>query len=208
MLLQLGPDMRLGIAYRSKLDYTLRGSAFITTIAGAPVITYSAQAGVTFPDIATLSVLQKYGEKWELLGDLSWTHWSEIDRVNVINRVDGAALDQLVFRFNDAWRFAIGVNYRPGERWTIKGGVAYDESPVNGSNRTVRLPDSDRVWTSMGAKYRFSDAGAVDIAYAHLFSGSGSIDNTRTVAGPVSTTVTGKYDASVDIFSVQLSMAF
>ncbi|MFN0315642.1 MAG: OmpP1/FadL family transporter [Burkholderiales bacterium] len=207
-LFQLGEDMRVGFAYRSKMDYTLQGTLSIMTTGGAPVTSFSSQADITFPDIATLSVLQKYTDKWDLLGDLSWTHWSVIDSVSVINRANGTTLDQLAFRFKDAWRLALGTNYRLDERWTIKGGVAYDESPVDGSNRTVRLPDSDRVWISFGAKYRFSGAGAVDIGYAHLFSGNGSINNTRTVAGAISTTVTGEYDASVDIFSAQLSMAF
>ena len=207
-LFQLGPDLRLGFAYRSKMDYTLEGNVFVTTIAGAPVTSFSAEADITFPDMATLSLAQKYGEKWELLGDLSWTHWSKVDRVNVINRANGSTLDQLAFRFNDAWRLALGARYHLDERWTLKGGVAYDESPVDEANRTVRLPDTDRTWISVGAKYRFSNAGAVDIGYAHLFGGNGSINNTRTVVPGISTTVTGDYDNAIDIFSVQLTLAF
>ncbi len=207
-LFQLGSDMRLGLAYRSKIDYTLEGSVSVTSIAGAAVTSFAAEAGITFPDIATLSLLQKYGEKWELLGDLSWTHWSEVARVNIINRSNGTVADQLVFNFNDAWRVALGVNYYLDERWTLKGGVAFDESPVDDANRTVRLPDSDRLGVSVGAKYRFAGAGAVDIGYAHLFAGNSAINQTRAVAPSFSTTVAGEYDASIDIFSVQLTLTF
>lgn len=207
-LFHLGSDMRLGFAYRSKIDYTLEGSVSLRSVAGAPVTAFAAEAGITFPDTATLSLLQKYSEKWELLGDLSWTHWSEVDRVNIMNRSNGTVADQLVFNFKDAWRVALGVNYQLDERWTFKGGAAFDESPVDDANRTVRLPDTDRLWISVGAKYRFAGVGAVDIGYAHLFTGNGSINQTRAVAPSFSTTVTGEYDASIDIFSLQLTLAF
>ena len=52
--------------------------------------------------------------------------------------------------FNNAWRIALGVNYFSSEKWTFRGGLAWDQSPVNDQNRTVRLPDNDRYWLVAG----------------------------------------------------------
>jgi long-chain fatty acid transport protein len=208
-LFQVSPDMRIGAAYRSAIDYTLDGSVSATDAAGAKVIDLPAEADVTFPDSFTLSVVQRFGEEWELLGDLSYTRWSEVDTINVIETTGGTQRDELVFDFRDAWRVALGVNYHRSSNWTFKGGVAWDQAPVTDSNRTVRLPDTDRVWLAIGAKYRFGKNSAIDVGYAHLFVSDADINRTKTQFGTaLSTTVNGSYDTSIDIFSVQLTYTF
>jgi long-chain fatty acid transport protein len=214
-LFQLGSDMRLGISYRSSMDYSLEGDVSTVTAAGAPVAaaTFDAEADVEFPDSVVLSVAQMYGDKWQLLGDVQWTHWSTVDSIDVVNSSTGAVADTLVFDFDDTWRVALGLNYFHSEKWTFKGGIAWDQSPVDDDNRTVRLPDNDRIWLSLGAKYKFGKAGAIDVGYAHLFIDSPEIDRTRPLsANPplsaFSTTVSGEYDASVDIVGVQLTWTF
>lgn len=214
-LFQLSPDLRVGVSYRSRVKYTLEGDVSTRTLGGVavPAASFDAKADVTFPDSAILSVTQMYGPKWQLLGDVQYTNWSTVDRIEVINRGTGGVADRLVFDFNDTWRIALGVNYFHDEKWTFRGGVAWDESPVDDDNRTVRLPDSDRIWVSLGAKYRFSNAIAVDVGYSHLFGGSPDIDHTRSLSPnpPLSafnTTVSGEYDSSVDILGVQLTWTF
>lgn len=211
-LFQLGEDMRVGLAYRSKLDYTLEGTATVTVNAtGATFVSFPAEAEVTFPDSATLSVVQRFGDKWELLGDLMYTRWSEIDQVVIVNSNTGSTADTLTFAFDDSWRLAFGVNYHHSEKWTLKGGIAFDQSPVDDTNRTVRLPDNDRVWLALGAKYRFSKRAAVDVGYAHVFVDEGSISQSRTLATApitVTTSINGDYDNSVDLLSVQLTWTF
>jgi long-chain fatty acid transport protein len=208
-LFRLGDDMKVGISYRSTVDYTLEGTATVTSnVTGATVASFPAQAEVTFPDMAILSVVQRFGEKWELLGDLMYTRWSEIDRVLVVNSSTGATADTLVFAFDDAWRVAFGVNYHSSERWTFKGGVAYDQSPVEDSTRTVRLPDEDRLWLALGTKYRFSKNSAVDLGYAHLFIDDPSISQSRTIGPGVTSSVNGSYDTAIDLVSLQLTWTF
>ena len=73
--------------------------------------------------MALLSVVQQFGEKWQLLGDLQYTNWSTIGTVNVINTNTGATADRLALNFDNAWRIALGVNYFSSEKWTFRGGV-------------------------------------------------------------------------------------
>jgi long-chain fatty acid transport protein len=69
-----------------------------------------------------------------------------------------ATLDTLVLAFDDTMRYSVGLNYRWTDQFTAKVGTALDESPVNDSNRTVRLPDTDRIWVSLGGTYKVSQA--------------------------------------------------
>ncbi|HXV06688.1 MAG TPA: outer membrane protein transport protein, partial [Burkholderiales bacterium] len=66
-LFQLGSDMRVGVSYRSAIDYTLEGDVS-TTFNGTPVAagSFPAEAEAKFPDSALLSVTQRFGDKWEL----------------------------------------------------------------------------------------------------------------------------------------------
>jgi long-chain fatty acid transport protein len=120
----------------------------------------------------------------------------------------GATIDTLSFKFDDAWRVSLGANYHYSERWTFKGGVAWDQSPVQNQYRTVRLPDNDRTWLALGAKFKVTQSAAIDFGYAHLFISNASINNTKVGSGGLTTTVVGSYEESVDILSVQYTQAF
>ena len=210
-LFQLGSDMRVGVSYRSAIEYTLEGDVSTTTLNGTPVAagSFSAEADAKFPDSALLSVTQRFGDKWELLGDLQYTNWSTIDVIDVIDTSNGQTRDQLVLNFDDTWRVAFGVNYFYSAQWTIRGGLAWDESPVDDDNRTVRLPDTDRYWLSLGAQYKFGKNSALDFGYSHLFTSDADISRTRAQFGtPLSTTITGEYESSIDIVGVQLTWTF
>lgn len=213
-LFVVGTDMRIGLSYRSSIEYTLEGDVSTQASGVAvPGANFDAEADIEFPDSAILSVTQMFGDKWQLLGDVQYTHWSTVDDVDVINQDTDATADTLVFDFDNAWRIALGLQYFMNERWTLKFGAAWDESPVNDDNRTVRLPDSDRYWISAGAKWRFAKSAALDVGYAHLFGADADMDRTRELGinpplSALSTTVDGEYDNSVDIIGVQLTWTF
>jgi long-chain fatty acid transport protein len=213
VLFHLGEDMRIGVSYRSALDYTLEGTTSVTTLAGAPVAPVSGptKIDITFPDSASLSAVQKFGPQWELLGDITWTHWSEIGTVQAINSTTGAPRDLLEFQFDDAWRLSLGATYRGAGPWTFRGGVAWDQSPVKDEFRTVRLPDADRVWVALGARWQAAGGLFVDVGYAHLFVDDAPINLSRSqlpVAAATTSVVKGSYDSSVDILSLQVGYTF
>lgn len=205
---------RIGFAYRSVIDYTLEGTASATLVStGAQVANNPIHADVTMPDTFSLSLVQALGDRWELLGDVTFTRWSEINTINVVNSNNGSLQDQLVLDFDDTWRYSVGVNYKLDESWKLRGGVAVDESPVKGAtSRTVRLPDSDRTWVSVGAQVKIKETGKLDFGYSHLFVKDADINSTRDQLGvPLGagrSQVVGSYEASVDLFSVTYSMAF
>ena len=70
------------------------------------------------------------------------------------------------------------------DRTTVRSGVAYEESPVqNPVERSARLPDTNRVWLSVGATRNISPSTTLNLAYSHVFFEDGSID--RTTEFPV-----------------------
>lgn len=209
VLFQTGPSTRIGFSYRSAIDYTLEGDVTVTDPTGAVIgaVSGAATADVTLPDMFSLSLVHTLNDKVDLLADVTFTRWSEIQTVRIINPATGATRDTLVLNFDDTTRYSIGLNYKFTDRFIGKVGVALDESPVSDQDRTVRLPDTDRKWISVGGGWKVGQAGKLDFGYAHLFTSDSSIDQTRGNAAAFGR-VAGTYEASIDILSVQYSMSF
>ncbi|WP_417252215.1 OmpP1/FadL family transporter [Castellaniella sp.] len=213
LLWQATPDTRFGLSYRSKVKIDADGTTKLSNRSVNPGIvpflpvkmgSYNAETSVELPDTAIFSVVHNLNDRWTLLGDVSWTGWSSIPEL----KIESAGLPDstLDLRFEDSWRVALGAHYRYSDSWTFKGGVAWDQSPVQSDTyRPSSLPDNDRYWVSLGAKYNFSKATSVDIGYAHLFVKSTSVNNTSSAdAG----TLKGDYKSSADLIGVQFSHRF
>jgi long-chain fatty acid transport protein len=109
--------------------------------------------------------------------------------------------------WEDTWRYALGATYQVSNEWKVRGGVAFDESPVPDSTRTTRLPDAERKWVAAGVQWQPSAAMQLDFGYAHLFSsdvGLDQDDGNATAFGLVN----GKQASDVNIVSVQLGYKF
>lgn len=208
ILIQAGPSTRIGASYRSIIDYTVTGTALVTNAAGGIVINAPIHADITLPDTFSLSIVHQLNPQWELLGDVSFTRWSEIQQVRIIRDDTGALLNALALNFDDTYRVSVGANYKMSNEFTLKLGVAYDKSPVEDAFRSVRLPDNDRTWLAVGGKYRMSKQATLDFGYTHIFIKDAPINNMQGTAGGQNGNVVGNYKASVDILSAQLSFTF
>lgn len=197
-LWQLSSATRVGLSYRSEVDFTLDG----TSSTSDPVVASlngPVTAKVTLPDSVSLSVFHKLSPRWDLLADLSWTGWSDFDELPIKGTVDKTTPEN----WEDILRYSLGVTWHMSEKLSLRGGVAYDEAPVSDLDRTARIPDGARTWIAFGGQYRLSKQGALDFGYAHLFvnaPGLRSSDN--------GTTLNGEYDSQVDILSAQYTHSF
>lgn len=200
------PGTRVGLSYRSDMSYQLRGTV---QLAGVPGFPTTATARVRLPATASVAVTHELSARLELLGDVTFTQWSSIKAVPVV-LASGVVADTFSFQFRDSWRIAAGGNYKWSRHTTLKFGVAYETAPVTDQTRTVALPDADRWWVGIGAKWRISSASTVDIGYAHAFVPSdGAINQQRGVGVPLGQgSVIGTYRNSFDILGVQYSHTF
>lgn len=198
-LWQIDEATRIGLAYRSEVDYTLEGTV---AFSGMPVLNGPVTADATMPDSASLSLFHKVNPRWDLLADLTWTGWSDFDELRIV-RTSGGVVGVTPENWRDTWRYSIGANYHYDDRLTLRGGVAFDQRAASDAYRTARIPDEDRTWLAFGAQYRLSGRSRIDVGYAHLFVKDADLDKTE---GGVS--LTGTYEASVDILAAQLTMDF
>lgn len=212
-LYEISSSTRMGVAYRSSLKYKLNGSAVITNAAGAALPTYpvGVTTDVKTPDTLSVSLFSKLDAHWDVMADVSRTGWNKFSELRLIKNT-GALLGVTPENWHNTWRIALGGNYHYNERWTARGGVAYDQSPVSDAFRTARIPDNSRTWLSVGGQYKLSKDAAFDFGYAHLFVNNTSISNNTGAAGTPSTATVGNligtYNNSVNILSAQYTHSF
>ncbi len=200
-------NTRIGLAYRSQVSQQLKGDASfrnadpLFTGGNFPVfVNDNVGAGIDLPQTASISIYHDLNEQWSVMADATWTGWSSFQELRV--EYDGFQPDTVVDEsWNDNMRYALGFDYRHNSAWTFRGGVAFDESPIpNDGHRTPRIPGEDRTWVSLGFGYRMSPTMAIDVGYSHLF-----VKDPKLAHGTPSTgTISGEYDASVDILSAQV----
>lgn len=207
-LFQVNPATRIGLAYRSKVRQKLSGDAGYSNVpaafAASPTFTNTgAKANITLPDSLSLSALHQVDSKWAIMGDVTWTRWSEFNELRI--RFDNGAADNVTpENWRDTYRVSLGTTYQYNDAWKIRGGIAYDRTPVTDAFRTARIPDNDRTWLAVGASYKVSKAGSADFGYAHLFVKDASINKTEPAAG----NLLGNYSNDVNILSVQYTHNF
>ncbi|MFM9942740.1 MAG: OmpP1/FadL family transporter [Hyphomicrobiaceae bacterium] len=209
------PGTHIGLGYRSSIDHTLEGTG---SIPGSPIGPAASgvgiKAGTTLPEIVTLSLRQALTPTWTVLGTVEWTHWERAQKLDITcantapNAVfcpggNGQLVRSLALGWHDSWFMSLGAEHRYSDKLTLRGGVAYEISPVQEADeRSLRVPDMDRLWLSLGATYKWNDKIAMDFAYTHIFGvGDDKID--RTEGG---LRFVGHVDSQVDIISGSLKI--
>jgi long-chain fatty acid transport protein len=233
ILVDLDASQRIGAQYRSAIEYTVSGDVAFTNPAvpalapplGTVVeqlatgvntqLLYSSgiSSQIKLPEIINVSYFGRINEQWDLMADVQYTGWGSIQQLT-FTRDDGKPLQSTNENFKDAWRFAVGGNYRHDGQWLFRGGLAYDQSPVQDGYRTVRLPDADRTWLALGARYQWNPQLWFDFGAAYIWVRSGNVNEigSSNLGLPPSAVqsglVNGSYDNYTVIVSGQVTYAF
>jgi long-chain fatty acid transport protein len=211
-LFNVSPVTKVGVSYRSTVTANTTGDISVSGPSAAFNASQSsgAKADLKLPDTFILSATHQVNNKWELLGDISWTGWSSIPKLDLVRTSgasNGATAQTLDTDFRDTIRVAIGANYQYSEDLTLKFGLAIDQSPVKGeTTRLVSLPDADRTQLSTGAQWKLSNGAKLDVGVAYLTIADSTINNNQLAKARG--LVSGSYTGSAWVLGAQYSVPF
>jgi long-chain fatty acid transport protein len=228
LMIEPAEGFKLAASYRSGIEHTLEGTITFenapTFIEQGPIGPIGAGLNYAFSDRPitadvklpeTVSVALAWeGEKVEVLADWTWTGWSSIPSLDVVDE-NNQDVTSLVLQFEDTWRAGLGLNFLLNESWKLRLGTAYDKSPVQDAFRTPRLPDADRIWLAGGLEWRLNEKHTLDFGYAYLFIDDASSNLVAdNPADPdyadklLRGNLVGSYAGSVSILALQYTLAF
>lgn len=129
---------------------------------------FDGYATVTAPAWAMTNVAWDVNELLSLYGTFRWTDWSSFDELDITTNVTGVG-GQVVNKWKDTYMGSVGADLRLTNWWTLRGGIAYETSPIDKPEyRTAIIPDARRWWFAVGSSFKFDDNLVMDLAFAHL----------------------------------------
>jgi long-chain fatty acid transport protein len=211
--------LTIGYSHRSEIDHELEGDA--TFDVPAPIrnvfnanpfpparnvfTNTDGKAKLTTPSIDTLSASYAFTDRFTLLADVSKTDWHSLQNVTIdfANPVQADSIEQ--FGWDDTMFYSLGAEFALNDSFTLRGGIASDETPTNDDDRTPRLPDANRDWFSIGLTWMASEALEVNAGYTRILVDDPSINDPENSSGAH---LVGQYDADVNLFGVSAQYRF
>ncbi|PJE54176.1 OmpP1/FadL family transporter [Marinomonas sp. BSi20584] len=203
---------RVGLGYRSEVDFDFKGDVKYTDVnsalAGyAKLSDASVSDSITFPSVLALSVEQDLTPKLVLGLTAIRTGWGSMDGINI--DFDSAQSNSvLTFGFEDQWMYSAGLTYFYSDKLTLRTGVAMDNSPVTDEYRSARTPDGDRKWISIGGTYNFNDMTSATFAFTHVMIEDVSVNRSGLTEDSARGKLNADYESSANVVSVAMNMAF
>ncbi|MCD9033742.1 outer membrane protein transport protein [Luteimonas sp. Y-2-2-4F] len=213
-LFSITENTHIGLSYRSKVEHDIDGDAYFDVPDNAAAVLGQVRPGwfvdtdgratVTLPAVATVSFTHAFNDRWSLMADLSRTAWKPSFDSVTVDYGSNQADTVLDFGYDDTTFGSVGVDYRVSDRLTLRGGVAYDETPTSYQHRDVRVPDQTRKWLSLGLTWTPSETLEYNVGYTHLFVNDANVDTTSATANRVR----GTFDVGGDILAASVNYKF
>jgi long-chain fatty acid transport protein len=199
MLVDLG-GTRVGLTYRSAVDHQIEGGLDFT--GASPLlglVSGPASARTKMPATTGLSLTSEVTPDLTVSADVQFTQWSVFKDVTIQSKNPPFAN---VEGYRDSWMVAVGGVYKIDDSWSIKSGIAFDETPVISRYRAITMADTDRYLLGVGAEVKLTDHMTMEAAYGHSFAFNNpnmnsSVNNTDSITH--SARLNGRYDINVDI---------
>ena len=158
----------IGIGFRSSVSHNLKGDGAIVPVGWTGPISAKFKS----PEVVTVGIKQQVTDQLSVMGGVEWANWSRYKNLDIQGTPFILTEKQ---DWKDSWYFSLGVEYAYNDALTLRAGAAYEKSPVPDATRTVRVPDNDRYWLSLGASYQFSEKMRANFAYSHVFIEDGDV---------------------------------
>lgn len=206
--------LAIGVSYRSEIDYELEGTADWTVpgnvaavFAASPTTRPLFQDGAALAKLTTPSVLNvdlryDFTDSFSMMASYAETGWESLREVRIeFANPDPDSVEP--FNWKDTTFASLGAEYKLNPSWTLRGGVAYDETPTHIETRTPRLPDANRMWYSLGASWAATQALEVNFGYTRIEPNSPKIDITSG-----GSTLVGPFDGAANLYGVSAQYKF
>jgi long-chain fatty acid transport protein len=173
---QINDTNRIGFSYKSEVKLNLEGHAEGFAFNDPKDLAnffndfYSkGSMALALPATAELASFHQLNDKVAIHASFNWTDWSSFEKLDA--EMPNRSTDTIKHEnWEDNYRLALGGTYTLNQKVTLRSGVAYDTSAVSDEHRTATIPETDRLWLSMGAGYAWSDNLTLDAGFTYIFA--------------------------------------
>ncbi|MGL4206376.1 MAG: outer membrane protein transport protein [Aeromonadaceae bacterium] len=200
-LFELNDANRWSLTYRSGTTLNFEGdftgkAAGVQSVSPLAFKTVTGNLDLELPAIAEFSGYHLLNPKVAVHYSVQWTDWSVLKELRATSSGCNDGTAGQCFKkdedFSDSLRYAIGTSYYVNDKWTLRAGIALDQQAAHD---VISIPDTERLWYSLGTSYQFTPAFGVDLGLAYLDGKDVQIDEELAAGLP-----TAKYTSSASAF--------
>lgn len=161
----------IGVVYRSRIKHSMEAdfNAYNMPVIGSnglPTgkfidISGDAYGEVTLPESWHIGYSHKFNDKTRVELNAVRTGWDTYENLNIMVSGTGNAMFDKMHEspknWEDGWRYAIGVEHKLSDKYTVMAGFAYDESSIPYHGGDFMVPTGNRRTYSIGARYNDKD---------------------------------------------------
>lgn len=212
ILLQLTPETRFGLSYRSAITIDAKGPSEFDLPGDVNRSTVSAR--FPLPPTTMMSIYHDVNSRLAVMASAFYTQWSCFHTLVIKNMAQptGTATVAINENYRDTWNLAVGTRYKISHGIAVEAGFGHDQTPTQIPYRDIRLPDDNRYVGSLGLNVRPSPNFEWSMGWTHLFTGHTAVDNSgglnqaqSTIDPTLFTYGIGTVHTNVNVFGIQLT---
>lgn len=157
----------IGVVYRSRIKHSMEADFHAYDVVNSNTNQYlgnfsgDAYGEVTLPESWHIGYNHKFDDKTRVELNAVRTGWDTYKNLDImISGTENGMFDRLHpndKNWDDGWRYAIGVEHKLSDKYTLMAGFAYDESSIPYDGGDFMVPTGDRKTYSIGARYNDKD---------------------------------------------------
>ena len=156
----------IGVVYRSRIKHSMEADFNAYNIPNLNAGAYGDLSGdaygkVTLPESWHIGYSHKFNDRTRVELNAVRTGWDTYKNLDImVSGTGNGLLDGLKANpknWEDGWRYAIGIEHKLSDKYTLMAGYAYDESSIPYNGGDFMVPTGNRRTYSIGARYNDKD---------------------------------------------------
>ena len=163
-------------------------------------------ADLPLPAELTLGLAYRLDDKMTLAFDINRTYWDVYDELKI--EFDNGITSVNPREYEDAYIYRVGMQYRYSDKWTFRGGLYVDKSPIQDGYFAPETPRGDSIGYTAGATWRYSKNLEMDVSLLILKFGDEDLSYDFYEEGGVAQPFSGTYDSAANSIGFGLSYKY
>lgn len=151
----------IGVVYRSRIKHSMEADFKGYSIPNIGNVNGDAYGEVTLPESWHIGYSHKFNDKTRVELNAVRTGWDTYKNLDItLSNTTSGLLDRTLKNpknWEDGWRYAIGIEHKLSDKYTVMAGFAYDESSIPYNGGDFMVPTGNRKTYSIGARYNDKD---------------------------------------------------
>lgn len=217
----ISDKLTVGLTYRSKVmmnvaegdvNVSFLNETASTILSPNPSIQALSQSKfqgeLPLPSNTTLGISYKPIPKLLLAFDLQYTNWEAYEELNINFSNPAIPAENIEKNYKSSFAYRLGAQYEVSEKFDIRAGVYYDQTPVQDNFYNPETPGANKTGATVGLSYEPCKNLFIDFAFTYINGAKVNGSYTYPISEQQTATFAGEYKTHAFMPSIGVSYSF